>query len=136
MKSRIPIFRIFEKSNFPFFSASLRPAETYYYDCAQRTYSVFHVALTDFEGKFHNLWLIADSIANVFQVQYEGTFDTQIESLECITPYLYSRGICQESQSPSIQIPLSGHSIDISKQTSLHLICQIFHTYLPTVYPL
>ena len=92
-------------------------------------YSVFHVALTDFERKFHNLWLIANSIANVFQVQYEGTFDTQMEFLEYITPYLYSTGISQESQSPSIQIPLSGRSIDISKSTSLHLICQIFHTY-------
>ena len=29
-------------------------------------YRVFHVELTDFEGKFHNLWIIADSIANVF----------------------------------------------------------------------
>ena len=51
-------------------SMDLLNSSKFRFDCLElinfESYRVFHVALTDFEGKFHNLWIIADSIANVF----------------------------------------------------------------------
>ena len=55
------------ESQFPFYvPKSLTLASLLEDKNATTLYRVFHVALTDFERKFHNLWLIANSIANVF----------------------------------------------------------------------